>query len=79
MPASETRIGKHKYKHRWDTPLYSQIFIIRTSIIRGPRLSAVFETKIQYAQIPRIINRGLTVLIEKQILERDKVRENEKK
>ena len=26
--------------------LYSQISIIRTSIIRGPRLSAVFKTKI---------------------------------
>ena len=25
---------------------YSQISIIRTSIIRGPRLSAVFDTKI---------------------------------
>ena len=26
--------------------LYSQTFIIRASVIRGPRLSAVFETKI---------------------------------
>ena len=29
--------------------------MIRTSIIRGPRLSAIFETKIQYAQVPPII------------------------
>ena len=34
---------------------YSQISIIRISVIRGPRLSAVFETKIYYAQVPQII------------------------
>ena len=34
---------------------YSQTSIFRTSIIRGTRLSAVLETKIYYAQVPRII------------------------
>ena len=34
---------------------YSKASIIYTSIIRGPRLSAVFETPIYYAQVLRII------------------------
>ena len=34
---------------------YSKTSIMHTSIIRGPRLSTVFETKIQHAQVPRII------------------------
>ena len=34
---------------------YGQTATIRTSIIHGPRLSAVFEATIQYAQVPRII------------------------
>ena len=34
-----------------------------TSIIRGPRLSAVFDAKIQYAQVPRIIEVWLYINI----------------
>ena len=35
----------------------------QTSIIRGPRLSAVFEAEIQYAQVPRIIEVWLYTIL----------------
>ena len=41
---------------------YSKTSIIHTFIIRTPLLSAVFETKIQYAQVPRIIEVWLYML-----------------
>ena len=42
---------------------YSQISIIRTTIIRGPRLFAVFDTKIQYAHVPWIIEVWLYMVL----------------
>ena len=42
---------------------HSQTSVICASIIRGPRLSAVFEAKIQYAQVPRIIEVWLYINI----------------
>ena len=40
---------------------YSHMSIIRTFIIRGPRLSAVFETKIYILRRSTADSRGLTV------------------
>ena len=47
----------------WTYMKYSKTSIIHTYIICGPQLYAVFEIKIYYAQVPRIIEVWLYIVI----------------